>query len=251
VNKLTIGQLAKQLDIRTSAIRYYEEKGLIQATERSSTGYRLFEPKAVEELKLLQRAQTLGFSLEDIKILLNGWREGNLDQQAFMDTTENRYLALERELTALLALRHELGLFLQDIYLSSPKKTPALILSQLIDHICTNPEGRPSAVVFDRLLERAGCNLTSQAVKDLMEDLDKEHIHVWNEGDKYSILIVTNDPRIAGILDRFTELVSDCQVPQHSHLMPRWQHSDDGYLLTVEGAQSFIIARLFLEINSA
>ena len=249
MERLTIGQLANQVNLRTSAIRYYEEQGLIQAIERSPSGYRLYQPEVVEEVRLLQRAQKLGFSLADIKILLKGWREGNLDHEAFLETAENRYLALESEITALLALRHELGLFLQDVYTSSPKKTPATLLSQLIDHICIHPEDRPAILVFDRLLERAGCNLTSQGVRDLMESLHGEHIHVWNEGNTYSVLIVSDDPEIGKVLDRFIELAADCQVPQHTHLIPAWLHNDEGYLLTVEGQHAFIIARLFLEVN--
>lgn len=250
MKKLTIGELAKRVDLRTSAIRYYEEQGLIEAAERNPSGYRVYDPKVVEELKLLQRAQNLGFSLGDIRVLLHGWREGNLDHQAFLETTESRYLALEREITALLALRHELGLFLQDIYRSNPLKSPATLLNQLIDHICLDPASRPAVLAIDRLLERAGCNLTSQSVKELMDDLAGEHIHVWNEGDSYSILIVNDDPRIAKILARFTEIAADCKVPQHADMLPRWSAVEDGYLLSVEGENSYIIARLFLEIDN-
>jgi MerR family copper efflux transcriptional regulator len=249
MKQLTIGHLAKEVDLRTSAIRYYEEKGLIQPAERNSSGYRLYDPTVVEEIKLLQRAQNLGFSLSDIKILLEGWREGNLNHEAFLETAENRYLALEREVTALLALRHELGLFLQDVYQSSPLKTPATLLSELIDHICIDPGGSPAVLVFDRLLERVGCNLTSEAVKRLMHDLEGEHIHVWNENGIYSILIVSDDPRIAGVLQQFVEIASDCQAPEHTHLVPDWMHHEDGYLLTVEGEHAFIVARMFLEVG--
>lgn len=246
---LTIGELAKQVNLRTSAIRYYEEKGLIRASERNPVGYRLYDPAVVEEIKLLQRAQTLGFSLADILVLLEGWRSGNLDHQAVLEITENRYLALEREITALLALRHELGLFLQDVYQSSAVKSPASLLSQLIDHICIDPAGQPAVIAFDRLLERTGCNLTSRAVQALMQDMEGEHIHLWHEKDRYTILIVSDDPAISTKLERFVQAASGCQAQDHAHLIPNWMKHEDGFLLTVEGEHAFVIARLFLELG--
>ena len=39
---LTIGQLAKRAGVRTSALRYYEEQGLLQPAARQANGYRLY-----------------------------------------------------------------------------------------------------------------------------------------------------------------------------------------------------------------
>jgi DNA-binding transcriptional MerR regulator len=248
-HKLTIGQIAKQVNMRTSAIRFYEEEGLLTPAERNESGYRQYDDKVLEELRLIQRAQQLGFSLADIKILLLGWREGNLEQQAFIDTAENRYLVLERDVTALLALQHELGLFLQDLYQTSPKKVPATLLSELIDHICLNPLNRPAGIAFDRLLERAGCQLSSQTARNLVKSLRDEHIHVWSDGDVYSILVVSDDPKVEEILQHFVEIALDCRAARHSHLIPVLSHDESGYRLTIKGEHAFIIARLFLEIN--
>ncbi len=65
----TIGDLAKELDISTRTIRYYEERGLLtpQRTERAQQ--RLYSPRDRVRLKLLLRARGLGFALDDIKEL--------------------------------------------------------------------------------------------------------------------------------------------------------------------------------------
>ncbi|MCE5208014.1 MAG: MerR family transcriptional regulator [Chloroflexi bacterium] len=251
MQKLTIGQVAKQVSMHTSAIRFYEEKGLLTPALRNESGYRQYDARVVEELRLIQRAQQLGFSLSDIHTLLQGWREGNLDQQSFIDTAEARYLVLEREITGLLALQHELGLFLQDIYETSPKTAPATLLTELIDHICLNPLNRSDRKAFDRLLERVGCHLTSKSARELMHNLRHEHIHVWNEGDAYTILVVSQDPKIGEILQQFTQIASDCQVDQHNHMVSRLAHDSSGYLLSIQGEHAFIIARLFLEMDGS
>ena len=62
-NTLTIGQLAKRVGLRTSALRYYEEQGLLLPDGRSEAGYRFFKPEAEQILRFIQRAQHLGFSL--------------------------------------------------------------------------------------------------------------------------------------------------------------------------------------------
>lgn len=65
----TIGDLARELDISTRTIRYYEERGLLspQRTERAQQ--RLYTPRDRVRLKLLLRARGLGFAIEDIREL--------------------------------------------------------------------------------------------------------------------------------------------------------------------------------------
>jgi len=244
-----IGQLAKITGLRTSAIRYYEEKGLIKPKTRSSSGYRIYDENAIQELRFIKRAQHLGFQLDDIRILLTGWRNGNLEEQQFIETAEERYFALERRITHLLTLQHELGLFLDDIYQSSGEKTPSSLISQLIEQICINPLNNPQTVMFDRMLERAGCSLNTAAVNELMSGLENQHIHVWQEDDRYAVLVVSDEPEIGDILQRFTELVGDCAAEEHRHQIPELSHNRDGYLLETEGDHAFVIARLFLEIS--
>jgi MerR family copper efflux transcriptional regulator len=251
--KLTIGQLAERVGMRTSALRYYEEEGLLKSAERSDSGYRLYDSSVERELRFIQRAQQLGFSLADIRILLKGWREGNLEEEAFIETAESRYLALERRVTRLLALQHELGLFLQDIYQSASQKvdgTPALLISQLIEHICLQPMSGSASLVFDRLMQRAGCLLTTEEGNELMRELRGQHIHIWEENQGYSILVVSEDPKVEKILERFAELAANCKAHEHTHQVPQVMHNSEGYLMKINGDYAFIIARMFLEVGS-
>ncbi len=67
---LKIGELSKRAGISVEAIRYYERLGLIRQVARTPSGYRHFDPDVVRRLWFIQRAQALGFSLEEIRELL-------------------------------------------------------------------------------------------------------------------------------------------------------------------------------------
>ena len=112
---LTIGQLAKRAGLRTSALRFYEEQGLLEPVDRTSSGYRLYAPEAEQTLHFIRRAQRLGFSLADIHTLLEGWQTGELSMETVVQSAEDRYYALEKQITEGLVLRHEMGLFMQDL----------------------------------------------------------------------------------------------------------------------------------------
>jgi MerR family redox-sensitive transcriptional activator SoxR len=66
---LTIGQLARQFGLNTSAIRYYERIGVLPEPARES-GRRRYGPDTVRRLRLLDVAKRAGFSLDDAKVLM-------------------------------------------------------------------------------------------------------------------------------------------------------------------------------------
>jgi len=65
----TIGDLARELDISTRTIRYYEERGLLRPQRTTNTQQRIYTPGDRVRLKLLLRARGLGFRTEDIREL--------------------------------------------------------------------------------------------------------------------------------------------------------------------------------------
>lgn len=66
-----IGALAERAGVPIETIRYYEREGLLQKPERSAGGYRLYRADAVVRLTFVRRARDLGFSLEEVRSLLN------------------------------------------------------------------------------------------------------------------------------------------------------------------------------------
>lgn len=67
---MRIGEVAKHADVNVQTIRFYERSGLLPAARRRPSGYREYAPDAVDLLRFIKRAQDLGFSLRDIKELI-------------------------------------------------------------------------------------------------------------------------------------------------------------------------------------
>jgi DNA-binding transcriptional MerR regulator len=64
---MKIGELADKTGMAPSAIRYYEQSGLLPKPERGANGYRDYAEAAIERLRRIRMAQSLGFSLDAIR----------------------------------------------------------------------------------------------------------------------------------------------------------------------------------------
>ena len=70
---LTIGQVARRSGVPAKTIRYYESVGLVRDPRRADNGYRQYDPRSVAELRFVQRARSLGFTLKEVGGLLALW----------------------------------------------------------------------------------------------------------------------------------------------------------------------------------
>ncbi|MBD2858849.1 Zn(2+)-responsive transcriptional regulator [Spongiibacter sp. KMU-158] len=65
-----IGELAQALDCSVDTLRFYEKQDLLKASGRSPNGYRFYNDNARRQLAFILRAKAVGFSLEEIRELL-------------------------------------------------------------------------------------------------------------------------------------------------------------------------------------
>ncbi len=72
MSELTIGELAKQAQVQSSTLRYYESIGLMPVSKRIN-GQRRYSQEAIKRLSFIKLAQQAGFSIEEIKTLLEGF----------------------------------------------------------------------------------------------------------------------------------------------------------------------------------
>src|SRR5437867_13353673 len=68
---LMIGQLAKGAGVKPDTVRFYEKQGLMAKPARTAAGYRAYDEAALKQLRFIKRAQSLGFTLPEIKRILN------------------------------------------------------------------------------------------------------------------------------------------------------------------------------------
>ncbi len=76
MDTLGIAELAERTGFSRPTLRYYEEIGLLEAPERSDTGYRVYDRRIEARLQFIRRAKRLGLSLEEIRSLVAVWAGG-------------------------------------------------------------------------------------------------------------------------------------------------------------------------------
>ena len=69
-NRLTIGQMASRSGVQTSALRYYESRGLI-SSDRTVGGQRRYVRETLRRIAVIRAAQIVGLTLEEIRRALN------------------------------------------------------------------------------------------------------------------------------------------------------------------------------------
>ena len=105
---IQIGELSRRTGCNIETIRYYERIGLLPRPGRSGNGYRVYGPADIERLRFIARGRDLGFSLEEVRSLLQlaGDEElscGDVDRLARSHLTDvrARMADLERMATEL------------------------------------------------------------------------------------------------------------------------------------------------------
>ncbi|WP_176946777.1 MerR family transcriptional regulator [Lentzea fradiae] len=68
---MRISELARAAGVGISTVRFYERRGLVVPTSRTSGGYRHYDREALRRLKFIRRAQRLGFTLAEVRQLLS------------------------------------------------------------------------------------------------------------------------------------------------------------------------------------
>ena len=67
---LTIGKLARTAGVNIQTIRFYQRRGLIAAPPKPLGGVRRYGSDVVARVKFIKRAQRLGFTLDEVALLL-------------------------------------------------------------------------------------------------------------------------------------------------------------------------------------
>jgi len=248
--ELTIGQLAKRAGVSTSMLRYYEEQGLVTPAGRTAAGYRLYAPEAEQTLLFIQRAQRLGFSLGDIRVFLERLQRGALPDETVSAVAEQRYLEIERQLTDLLVLRHEMGVFLLDFLARAANvdEGPADLYQRLMQRVCGHEGGGSQArATLSWLLDRTGCALANVERDELLAALAGQHVHIWRDGGSYRVLIPSHQPGVERALREIGSIEADC----HAHEAPLLERTEEGFIFSATGEQAFLFAQLFLDLEIA
>ena len=68
---MKIGELSKRSGLSAHTLRFYEKQGLIQASNRSESNYRIYSSGDLATAKFIKRSRDMGFSLEEVEVFLS------------------------------------------------------------------------------------------------------------------------------------------------------------------------------------
>jgi MerR family redox-sensitive transcriptional activator SoxR len=91
---MMIGEVARKSGLAASAIRYYEQAGLLPKPVRMG-GRRQYDPSILERLAVLERAKDCGFTLAEARKLFYGFREGTPPSERWQTLARRKIAELE------------------------------------------------------------------------------------------------------------------------------------------------------------
>lgn len=101
---LTISEVARQVGLRASAIRYYEQIGLLPPAPRIS-GQRRYDTTALYRLAIIQRARQLGFTLDEIRHLFFGFRDITRPSERWRTLSQRKLAELDHLMDGIKTVR--------------------------------------------------------------------------------------------------------------------------------------------------
>ena len=123
ITGLKIGEVAKQTGVAVGALRYYESLGLIQS-ERGENSYRYYAPETVQQVQFIKKAQTLGFSLEDIGEVLTVHHRGNVPCEFVQSLLQDKIQQLEAQIQEMVVFKSALEQYRDTWAVDYPRPQP-------------------------------------------------------------------------------------------------------------------------------
>jgi DNA-binding transcriptional MerR regulator len=108
------GELAQLTGVSTDTLRHYERKGVLPKPHRLGNGYRKYPPNSVDRVRLIRRALSVGFTLDELARLLKARDRGQAPCREVRALAAEKLEELETRLAEMAALRDELRATLKD-----------------------------------------------------------------------------------------------------------------------------------------
>lgn len=106
---MQIGEVAQKIGMATSAIRFYEEKGLIPEPERTDAGYRDYDPAVVDRIRFIRAGQAVGLTLAELGQVLQIRDQGDAPCRHVTELLDTRIQDVDQRIEDLRRLRGDLA----------------------------------------------------------------------------------------------------------------------------------------------
>lgn len=106
---MQIGEVAQRVGLATSAIRFYEDKGLIPEPERTESGYRDYEPDVVDRIRFIRAGQAVGLTLRELNEILQIRDQGESPCRHVTELLDARIQEVDQRIEELRVLHKDLA----------------------------------------------------------------------------------------------------------------------------------------------
>lgn len=106
---MRIGQLARRSGLAATALRYYEQLGLLPEPERTPSGYRSYGEEVVDRLAFIRSAQAVGLTLAEVGEVLGVRDAGTAPCRVVTNLIEQRHSEVQSRIAELRSLERELA----------------------------------------------------------------------------------------------------------------------------------------------
>ena len=108
-SSLKIGEVSLASGIGIEALRFYERSGILGKPARTASGYRLYDADVLDRLAFIKKAQTLGFSLDEIRRIIAESKTGECPCEEVREIVRRRLQELDERLREMRRYRKELA----------------------------------------------------------------------------------------------------------------------------------------------
>jgi DNA-binding transcriptional MerR regulator len=124
---MKIGEISKRSGASVETIRYYEREGLLLEPERRPSGYRQYDESTLERLEYIRRAKDLGFTLAEIRELLELSFRADAGCEHILQRAEAKVGSIEKKIRSLQQMKRSLEKIMRNCRSkSSPVDCPLL-----------------------------------------------------------------------------------------------------------------------------
>jgi len=128
---MRIGEVAAQAQVNVQTVRLYERLELLAKPARRASGYREYTDEAVLSIRFIRQAKNLGFTLNEIKSLLDMRKQGSHSIADMRAVATARMNAIDEKIRQLQKMRNAIDKGLRNC--KCPERFPACVFVELFE----------------------------------------------------------------------------------------------------------------------
>ena len=116
--RMLINELSKKTGVTIHTLRYYENLGLIQGVSDEnvkSNNYKNYDENVVERLEIIAEAKEVGFTLTEIKKMLESWFGGTLKEKEIQKLFSEKISEVDARIKQLKQMKKRLEKVLKEV----------------------------------------------------------------------------------------------------------------------------------------